>query len=109
MSFSEKAEKSVRTSVWLLYILIVFEILYMISPFAFYYYSYYAIPLNWFQQSPVTSWLTIYIFPHFTDTGSLLVKGVLMLAWPFKGIEPWKIIKEQDTLPINLYRGEDLQ
>ena len=86
MSFSEKAEKSVRTSVWLLYILIVFEILYMISPFAFYYYSYYAIPLNWFQQSPVPSWLTIYIFPHFTDTGSLLVKGVLMLAWPFIGI-----------------------
>ncbi|MBT4857253.1 class I SAM-dependent methyltransferase [Candidatus Uhrbacteria bacterium] len=42
--------------------------------------------------------------------GELKPTSLLVLeAWPFKGIEPWKIIKEQDTLPINLYRGEDLQ
>jgi len=37
-----------------LYCMIVFEILFMVSPFALYYYSVYSLPLNWLQQSVYT-------------------------------------------------------
>ena len=40
------AQKGMRASAWLLYCLIVFEILFMVSPLAFlYYYSVYALPV----------------------------------------------------------------
>ena len=86
MGYSEKINRSMRSSIWLLYVLIVFEILYMISPFAFYYYSGYAIPLNWLQASPLTSWLTVYVFPHFSYNTSLVVTGLLTISWPLVGL-----------------------
>lgn len=82
MAVLKNVEKSFNRSIWLLYILIVFEILYMISPFALYYYSGYAIPLNLLQQSPLTSWLTVYIFPHFTYNSSWLINALLTISWP---------------------------
>ena len=36
-------DKGLRVSAWALYCLIVFEILFMVSPFALYYYSIYSI------------------------------------------------------------------
>ena len=43
--------KGLRASAWLLYCLIVFEILFMVSPFALYYYSVYALPLIGFSRA----------------------------------------------------------
>ena len=77
-----KLDKSLRTSVWLAYIIVVFEILYMISPFAFLYYSIYAVPLKFFQISPLTSWLTTNILPHFTYQRSVFISILNMLSWP---------------------------
>ena len=34
---------------------------------------------------------------------------VVLEAWPFKDLEPWRTIKEGPVLPIHLYRGEDLR
>jgi len=34
---------------------------------------------------------------------------VVLEAWPFKDIDPWKVIRVDQTLPIYLYRGQDLR
>lgn len=75
-------ERAVKTSAWLLYTLIVLEILFMVSPFAAYYYSIYATPLNALQNSPHTAWLTMYLLPHFSYTDSWLANGLILLSWP---------------------------
>lgn len=81
-------ERAVKTSAWLLYTLIVLEILFMVSPFAAYYYSIYATPLNLLQGSPHTAWLTMYLLPHFTYSHSWLANGLVLVSWPliFLGI-----------------------
>ena len=78
----EALEKGMRTSAWLAYVVIVFEILYMISPFAFFYYSIYAVPLKILQASPLTSWLTTNILPHFTYQRSLFISILNLISWP---------------------------
>ncbi len=77
-----KGERAVKTSAWLLYALIVLEILFMVSPFAAYYYSIYATPLNALQASPQTAWLTMYLLPHFTYSDSWLANGLILISWP---------------------------
>lgn len=57
-------------AVWVLYVAIVFEILFMISPFAFYYYSAYGPSLNALHRSPWTAWITQFFLPHFSQTSS---------------------------------------
>jgi protein-S-isoprenylcysteine O-methyltransferase Ste14 len=55
---------------WLFYLVLVFEILYMISPFAFYYYSSYGPVLNLLHESAWTAWLTGFFLPHVSRTTS---------------------------------------
>jgi len=74
--------RAVKTSAWVLYTLIVLEILFMVSPFAAYYYSIYATPLNALQGSQYTAWLTMYILPHFTYSDSWLANGLILISWP---------------------------
>ena len=52
------------------YLVLVFEIIYMISPFALYYYSSYAPVLNLLDQSAWTAWLTGFFLPHISVTTS---------------------------------------
>ena len=75
-------QRAAKTSAWLLYTLIVLEILFMVSPFAAYYYSIYATPLNMLQSYPATAWLTMYVLPHFTYTDSWLANGLILISWP---------------------------
>ncbi len=65
-----------------MYLLIVFEILYMISPFALYYYSLYKYPLRLLQSNPVTSFLTVNLLPHFTYYSSPVLQVLDMVALP---------------------------
>jgi protein-S-isoprenylcysteine O-methyltransferase Ste14 len=74
--------RGVSTSLWLMYALIVFEILYMISPFAIYYYSAYAAPLRMLQQSPATSWLVVHLLPHFSYQSSSVISVMHFVSWP---------------------------
>ena len=53
---------------WVLNLLIVFEILFMISPFALYYYSGYSHFLNIIGNSEYTYWLTSFFLPHFDES-----------------------------------------
>ncbi len=75
-------DRAIQTSAWVLYTLIVLEILFMVSPFAAYYYSIYATPLNALQDSPYTAWLTMYLLPHFSYSRCWLANGLLLLSWP---------------------------
>lgn len=77
-----KKDQAVKTSAWFLYTLIVLEILFMVSPFAAYYYSIYATPLNLLQESQHTAWLTMYLLPHFAYSDSWLANGLLIISWP---------------------------
>lgn len=70
------------TSIWLIYVVIVFEIIFMISPAAFYYYSVYGLPLNWLTENPSTSWLVQYILPHFTAHQSTVGTFLIAISWP---------------------------
>ena len=63
-------------AVWVAYVGIVFEILFMISPFALYYYAGYGPSLNVLHRSPWTAWLTDFLLPHFSYTSSPLLNGL---------------------------------
>ena len=75
-------DRMIKTSAWFLYTLIVLEILFMVSPFAAYYYSIYASPLNALQESQYAAWLTMYLLPHFTYSDSWLANGLILISWP---------------------------
>jgi protein-S-isoprenylcysteine O-methyltransferase Ste14 len=73
---SQKISQVFKPAAWLFYLVIGIEILYMISPFALYYYSTYGPSLNFLHASPLTSWLTGFFLPHYVDTSSALLNGV---------------------------------
>ena len=110
-----KTDRAVKSSAWLLYTLIVLEILFMVSPFAAYYYSIYATPLNLLQSSPYTGWLTMYLLPHFSYTDSWLAKGLLLISWPLMLIGIvlfvvgfcqiyWSKVTGKGAVAVGLYR-----
>ncbi len=82
MNNQKHFSKSLAVSAWLAYTVIVFEILYMISPFALYYYSLYAPPLRWLQSHEATAFLTLSILPHFSHQSSLVISFLQFISWP---------------------------
>ncbi|MNW41755.1 hypothetical protein D3C74_189050 [compost metagenome] len=74
---SVNSNKSVKMSfwgAWLFYFLIAFEFFYMASPFAVYFYSIYEPALQFFNQSPLLSWLISFFLPHAVrETTSALI------------------------------------
>ncbi|MEW5746173.1 MAG: isoprenylcysteine carboxylmethyltransferase family protein [Nitrospirota bacterium] len=61
------------------YLLITFEILIMISPFAVYFYSVYAPLLGLLASSPLTAWTTEFFLPHMVFTNDPVIAGILYL------------------------------
>src|SRR5262245_47228346 len=102
-------------AVWVAYVGIVFEILFMISPFALYYYAGYGPSLNVLQWSPWTVWLTDFLLPHFSYTSSpllhalprvgglLIVLGALLFATGFVQVYGAKLRGER-LVTGGLYR-----
>jgi protein-S-isoprenylcysteine O-methyltransferase Ste14 len=74
--------KGLAASAWLAYTVIVFEILFMISPFALYYYSFYAPPLRFLQAHEATAFLTLSILPHFSHQSSFVVSVLQFISLP---------------------------
>jgi hypothetical protein len=68
-------KRVVRGSIFLSYALIALEIIIMVSPFAFYFYSIYGPFLKGLYAFPPTRWLTAFILPH------ILFSGDPMLNW----------------------------
>ena len=70
---SQKVQKGIRILPWIAYLIIVFEILYMISPFAFYFYSIYGVPLGALSGNAKTHWLTSFVLPHYTESSVAII------------------------------------
>lgn len=66
----------VRPAAWFFYIVIVFEILFMISPFALHFYATYGTALSFLHISPYTAWLTQFFLPHFSQTGNRFLDAI---------------------------------
>jgi protein-S-isoprenylcysteine O-methyltransferase Ste14 len=73
-------QRVLRPAVWLVYLVIVFEILFMISPFALHFYSAYGPALNVLHHWPATAWLTQFFLPHISQTSNPLLNALPMLA-----------------------------
>ena len=73
---SDKFKKIFTPTAWLFYLIIGIEILYMISPFAVYYYSTFGPSLNFLHNSPTTAWLTSFFLPHYVETSSVILNRV---------------------------------
>jgi protein-S-isoprenylcysteine O-methyltransferase Ste14 len=61
-----------------IYGLVMFEVIIMISPFAFYFYAAYGPTLRWLNHSKVTAWLTGFLLPHAVFTTSSFLE---FLRW----------------------------
>jgi len=70
-----------KPAAWLVYLIIVFEIVYMISPFALYYYSTYGPSLNFLHNWPLTAWLSGFFLPHFAVTASGILNVLPKIGW----------------------------
>lgn len=77
----KKNRENAFRAIWIFYILIAFEILYMISPFALYYYSLYGKGLNFLNDRPATSWLTAFFLPHIARTSLSLLNISKDIGW----------------------------
>jgi len=62
-------------------LVVLFEILFMISPFALHFYSAYGPALNVLHESAATAWLTQFYLAHFSETGTPLLDGLPAAGW----------------------------
>lgn len=109
------AKRFFAPAIWGFYVLVVFEILYMISPFAMYFYSTYGPVLNVWHRSPATAWLTTFFLPHFSSTTSpvlnmlhgvgpvLITVGVTLFGIGFVQIYGAKLLRRREVTG-GLYR-----
>lgn len=67
-------------AVALVYGLVMFEVVIMLSPFAFYFYAAYGPTLKWLNHSRATAWLTGFMLPHAVFTTSPFLE---FLRWDF--------------------------
>jgi protein-S-isoprenylcysteine O-methyltransferase Ste14 len=70
-----------RGTAWLFYAVFVFEILFMISPGALYFYSVYGPALNFLDGSPATAWLTQFFLPRISVTANPILNMLGELGW----------------------------
>ena len=75
------SRKLVFGTAWIFYLAIVFEFLFMITPFALYFYSAYQPALSLLNGSQYTAWLTGFFLPHFSQTDSSLIYGLNRAGW----------------------------
>ncbi|MBN8706920.1 MAG: isoprenylcysteine carboxylmethyltransferase family protein [Bacteroidetes bacterium] len=66
---------------WFPYFLILFEMLYMATPFAVYFYSVYQFPLKFLNENALTAGLIQTVFPHFVETNSQIIHWTVDSGW----------------------------
>lgn len=105
-----------KPAVWLAYVIIVLEILFMISPFGLYYYSAYAPFLNLLGRSRATAWLDRFFLPHFSQTSApvlnalpdagrvIFLVGLVAFALGFLQVYGAKLLRRGQAVTGGLYR-----
>lgn len=69
-TFTRSALRWLSRGLAFLYSLVMVEVVIMVSPFAFYFYSAYGPTLKWLNHSAATAWLTGFLLPHAVFTTS---------------------------------------
>ena len=64
----------------LVFAVIALEVMIMISPFAFFFYSVFGPVFNWLDRFQATTWLTGFFLPHMILPPTLLLKGIRVLG-----------------------------
>ncbi len=111
-TITKRASKPIT---WSFYVLIFFEMLYMSTPFAVYFYSVYGMPLQKLNSSTATAWLVQHLLPHFSKTESLFINIILYISWPLMvvglvgfgiafGQIYWAKFRNKDAVLGGLYR-----
>ena len=72
----DKATKLTAFAGIMLFFIVAFEIMIMISPFAFFFYSVFNPVFNWLGQFAATRWLTAFFLPHMTLPPTLFLKTI---------------------------------
>jgi protein-S-isoprenylcysteine O-methyltransferase Ste14 len=67
----------------ILFVIVAFEIMIMISPFAFFFYSVFNPIFNWLGQFPATRWLTSFFLPHMILPPTLFLKTIRIAGSAF--------------------------
>lgn len=79
----KEPKKRTHIAMMVFYFLIVFEIIYMITPFGVYYYSIYGKGLDFIGSYRLTNWLSSFFLPHVVvETQSLFLNFYLNYLRP---------------------------
>jgi protein-S-isoprenylcysteine O-methyltransferase Ste14 len=64
----------------IVFFIMAFEVMIMISPFAFFFYSVFNPVLHWLGRYPATEWLTSFFLPHMILPPTLFLKAIRILG-----------------------------
>ncbi|MGO9312909.1 MAG: methyltransferase family protein [Syntrophobacteraceae bacterium] len=79
-NFSGRFKSIVARGGIIIFFIMAFEVMIMISPFAFFFYSVFNPILHCLEVYPVTRWLTTFFLPHMILPPTLLLKSIRILG-----------------------------
>jgi protein-S-isoprenylcysteine O-methyltransferase Ste14 len=100
--FEEKVTKLTAFASIILFFVVAFEIVIMISPFAFFFYSVFNPVFNWLGQFSATRWLTAFFLPHMVLPPTLFLKIIRILGSAFFIVGAFVFI----TCALQIYLGK---
>jgi protein-S-isoprenylcysteine O-methyltransferase Ste14 len=82
-NLKEKITKLTAFASIIVFVIVAFEIMIMISPFAFFFYSVLNPIFDWLGQFPATRWLTAFFLPHMILPPTLFLKTIRIAGSAF--------------------------
>jgi protein-S-isoprenylcysteine O-methyltransferase Ste14 len=76
-----EARTAVRGTAWAIYTVLVLEFLFLISPLAPLFYSFYGPVLHFLERFPETAWLTQFFLPRLSTTADPILNLMQPLGW----------------------------
>src|SRR5690242_16547873 len=110
-----EARTAVRGTAWAIYTVLVMEILFLISPLAPLFHSFYGPVLRFLDRYPETSWLTQFFLPHLSTTANPLLNILQPLGWALLVLGTifflasavplyWSMLMRRPAVTVGLYR-----
>jgi protein-S-isoprenylcysteine O-methyltransferase Ste14 len=80
VKFHELAKRTAARGGIVLFVLVALEVMIMISPFAFFFYSVFSPFFNWLNQYAATRWLTTFFLPHMILPPTFFLQAIRVLG-----------------------------
>jgi protein-S-isoprenylcysteine O-methyltransferase Ste14 len=111
-----EARTAVRGTAWIFYAAFVLEILFLISPAAPFFYSFYGPALRFLDRFPETAWLTQFFLPHISTTANPVLNLLRPLGWTLLVVGTiflvcsavplyWSMLTGRRQVAVGLYRS----